>query len=342
MTAFGSVRDLRIDDSTGDNFKLLDYHVIHLMISEEPVVSVITPSYNRKDRILDAIRSVDAQTYDNLEHIIVDDASDTPVEEIVSRSQIDTSHELIIERHPVNRGAQAARNTGIESAIGEYIAFLDDDDRWYPTKIQRQVNKAVSTGAGMVYTGVEQKRDNRVFATQIPTIEGRITRELLSGTPIKSTSTILVKSDVFDQVGRFDTGLKNHQDWEFYIRASTVAEFRGVQEVLVTRHHHQDSQISSDYEGKLKESVPIMKEKHGDLARSYGVENQFYAVLESTLGATAIEAGNYQAARKHYLKSLKLSPSKVALIRLLALCGGGTSYRFSRRIKRSIANTISE
>lgn len=297
----------------------------------EPLVSVVTPTYDRPQFLLSAVETIQKQTYEQIDHIIVDDHSPIPASDIVPNDDPG----ITIYRHDTNKGANAARNTGIEVASGEYIAFLDDDDKWKPTKIERQVNTAKRTGAGAVYTGVEQELNGEIFATQTPDLNGEITKDLLSGAPLNSTSTVMFRADVFNQAGTFDEELPINQDWEFYIRASTVTDFAAIPEPLVTRHHH-DSQISDDYVGKRDVTVPRMLEKHLDLASSYGVDQEFKAVLQFSLGATAVRSEHWSAARHHYFRSLLLSPSATVLSRLLALSLGRWSYIPAQKIRRAL------
>ncbi|WP_083861983.1 glycosyltransferase family 2 protein [Halogeometricum pallidum] len=299
-------------------------------MGRSPAVSVVTPSYNRPARVVDAVKSVKAQTYADIEHIVVDDCSEESVADVLARSEVATD-DIIIRRHAENQGTMAARNTGIGAASGEYIAFLDDDDEWHPEKIKRQVERARESGAAVIYTGVRQVADGETLSVEIPEVEGQITKDLLTGNPIKSTSTVMVRADIFDEVDGFDRRLTNLDDWEFYIRASTVAEFAGVHDALVTRHHH-DAQISLDYEGARDVDVPLMKQKHGYLAETYGVKEPFYGVLEQALGSKAITVGDYRAARKHYTTALRLTHSKTSIIRLMALSGGKYTYSPAQRL----------
>ena len=115
-----------------------------------PLVSVIIPTHNRADLVPLAIQSVLQQTYTNLECIVVDDASTDNTEETV-RTIID--ERIIYLRHENNKHASAARNTGIKYARGEFIAFLDDDDEWLPTKLEKQVPFLLNLHekVGMIY-----------------------------------------------------------------------------------------------------------------------------------------------------------------------------------------------
>ncbi|WP_318568846.1 glycosyltransferase [Salinigranum marinum] len=281
----------------------------------------MTPTYNRGRFLPTAINSVKEQTYKNIEHIVVDDASDEPASRFVDENEI-----VRIIRHDENQGANAARNTGIEHSNGKYIAFLDDDDEWSPTKIEQQVRRALETDAGVVYTGIQQKQDGKVYKTLIPDIEGDITKKLLIGAPLPSTSVIMVRTEVFNDVGMFDEKLPNHQDWELYIRASKIYHFAAVTEALVTRYHHTE-QISDDYIGKRDVTVPEMISKHGDLAIRYNVRDEFEAMLELTLGETALRTGRFSEAHQHYRRSAILNPNVASISRTLATVFGKWSYR---------------
>lgn len=301
-----------------------------------PLVSVVTPSYNRPKAVERAVGTVSRQTYPAIQHIIVDDLSETPVSDVVNADHVH------IHRHDENQGANAARNTGIEIADGEFIAFLDDDDEWTTDKIERQVERAEQTDAGVVYTGVKQVDDGDSFAVQTPAVEGEITRQLLTETPVKTFSSVMVRSDVFDSVGLLDERLPNWQDWEFYLRASLETEFAGISEPLTSRHHDSDGHLTADYEGKRDVSAQIIREKYTSLAEEYGVVDAFNARIERALGAAAINARQYRAARGHYLRSMRIDPTIDSLIRFAALIGGGYTYQTTVNIRRKIASEIAQ
>src|SRR5215469_600238 len=101
----------------------------------KPRVSVVIPLFNRARTIERALASVQRQSFSDLEIVVVDDASsDGGADKIAGLDP-----RLRILRHPANRGAAAARNTGINAARGEYVAFLDSDDEWLPAKLTTQL-----------------------------------------------------------------------------------------------------------------------------------------------------------------------------------------------------------
>ena len=116
-----------------------------------PAVSVIIPTYNRAEFLRLAITSVLNQTFQDFEIIVVDDASEDHTHEVMNNLN---DKRIKYIRHEVNKRVSAARNTGVLHSSGDYIAFLDDDDEWLPSKLQRQVallEDSTSTCGG-VYT----------------------------------------------------------------------------------------------------------------------------------------------------------------------------------------------
>ena len=113
------------------------------MSEHDITVSAIIPTYNRANIVIRAIQSVLNQTYQNFELLVIDDGSQDNTEEIVTGIH---DNRIKYIRHEKNKGVAAARNTGIEAAKGEFIAFLDSDDEWLPNKLKRiRVRISLST-----------------------------------------------------------------------------------------------------------------------------------------------------------------------------------------------------
>lgn len=121
------------------------------MDQERPTVSVILPTYNRAHLLERAIQSVLDQTYPDFEIIVVDDAS---IDNTVNIIKGIINERIRYIRHEKNKGAAAARNTGIKLAKGKYIAFQDSDDEWLRDKLEKQIKifETVSPEVGVVYT----------------------------------------------------------------------------------------------------------------------------------------------------------------------------------------------
>ena len=190
-------------------------------MEQQPLVSVIIPTYSRPDNIVRAINSVLAQTYKNIEIIVVDDNGEgTPHQietEKVLREYIDNDKITYI-KHEVNKNGSAARNTGFRLSCGEYINFLDDDDVFAPTKIEKQVARLEKDEKfdACYCNSLIQGRHRKIITHNLK--EGDLTLEVLTGKNNFNTSTILFKRKALFNIGGWDESFRRHQDWELMIR----------------------------------------------------------------------------------------------------------------------------
>jgi len=197
-----------------------------------PTVSVIIPTYNRADVLPRSIDSALDQTLSDVEVIVVDDASDDDTESVVN--EYDDSRVTFLE-HETNRGGSAARNTGIGVATGDYIALLDSDDVWAPTKLEQQVETLEQRSdewvAAYCGTTIVNGEDAAPKWERIKSLlGGHSSREGLEGGEelvkevlmenlhTSAGSTLIVESDVVDRIDGFDESFDRYQDTEFLIR----------------------------------------------------------------------------------------------------------------------------
>lgn len=209
------------------------------------LVSVIIPTYNRVDLILRAIASVVAQSYQNLEIIIVDDASVEDLEQAIAK--IDDPR-LKFFRHATNLGGSAARNTGINQAQGQYVAFLDSDDVWLPDKLQRQLEGIASLEQedNLVCYGKFQSSPQVFYAQSVFPKRGKLPQEtvtdyLWAGLGEMLTSTLLISRNLALKT-QFTPGLIKHQDLDFVIRLEQQgAKFIFIPHILAIWHNESRS-----------------------------------------------------------------------------------------------------
>ena len=181
-------------------------------------VSVVIPSYNRADRIAGAIASAARQELRPLEIIVVDDGS-TDRTDAARLEAIDERVRVI--RHPVNRGSAAARNTGMDVAAGEWIAFLDADDRWLPGKLARQMSGLAEVGApafacsNVTFDGGPAA--GKPYNHRPPRPGEDLSRYFLKDGCTFQTSTLVVPAELARRI-RFDPRLSLHEDWDFMLR----------------------------------------------------------------------------------------------------------------------------
>lgn len=317
-------------------------HRTDLHLDEEtcPLVSVVIPTYNRNEKVPEAVESVVEQTYPNIELFVVDDGSPTPVSETLSDISFDRLSSVTFIRHGENRGANVARNNGIRASRGEYIAFLDDDDRWDETKIGRQV-KAFETSdpeVGVVYTGMQAESPEGTTVTT-PTARGDVLEDLLTGESFGQFSSVMVRSDVIDAAGLPDERFPAWQDREWFFRLAQHCHFEPVPETLTYRQIGLPDRITKQFEQRRDCAYPLFVEKHYDLAREHGryYARTFLASLRTNLACSAVRANQYGQARKYFVLAFLSNPLyRPVHARLLASLGGKWTYRPATFLRRKV------
>ncbi|GKZ16325.1 glycosyltransferase family 2 protein [Haladaptatus sp. T7] len=268
-----------------------------------PTVSVIVPTYNRADAIPRTIESVLSQTLEDLELIIVDDASQDDTEEVVTSYDDDR---IQFVQHEENQGASAARNTGIERAEGEYMAFLDSDDVWLPTKLEKQVLTlelrsdewvAAYCKAETVHPDGQNplvKAVTQLISRRNKTEGAEGGKELIGPTlsddlHTSAGSTLIVESDIVREIDGFDESFSRFQDPEFLIRVLKHGKLACVNETLLLRYEtgsppadsvakadeHFRRTFSEEVERLEQQGIDVTGAHHYILARHYLDEGQF-------------------------------------------------------------------
>ncbi len=219
-----------------------------------PLVSVVVPAYNAEAFIADALHSVLAQNYGAIEILLVDDGSTDGTSEVVRALAPDIR---IIRQE--NGGVASARNTGLKAAKGDFICFLDADDGWFPGKVSAQADYLLKhPDVGLVYHAWrvwEPDDDGGYPALDVPKVtdehaivqneSGAIYSRLLLDC-IVHTSTVMVRREVIEQVGFFDTQLTVGEDYDYWLRISRICRidklagvysyYRASVEGSLTRH----------------------------------------------------------------------------------------------------------
>jgi len=295
-------------------------------------VSVIIPAYDRPDMLQEAIVSVLDQTYDDFEVVVVDDGSPEPLEPVVE--QFDDNR---IEYHRLeeNQGANVARNTGIEKSSGDYLAFLDDDDRWKPTKLEDQVvilDK--KPDIGLVYTGQEfVDSDETTTKTKTPDGGGDVKRYLLKGGYVGGFSCVMLRRELVCTVGKPDPELPILQDTEWWLRLSRETLFFAIEKPLVVRRIGDHDQIGDDYEQLRNIAYPKVYNEHKQMAASEGLVYKFLfkSYFLNYIGRTALSKGRSNEARVYLLKSLMYNPFSLDTILRFVISLMGSRMYFAIR-----------
>jgi glycosyltransferase involved in cell wall biosynthesis len=185
-----------------------------------PLVTVVTPAYNIAKYIGEAVDSVLRQTLYDFEYLVIDDGSVDETADIIKAHAGDDPRFRLVEGE--NRGPSAARNVGIREARGEYIAFLDGDDRWHPKFLERQLRliRSLPPEVGAVFCRSRLMLENGTPIFFQWNRAGRYDYDdfLVSSNPARNTSSLLVRKSCFTEVGVFDEEMRYCEDLDMWLR----------------------------------------------------------------------------------------------------------------------------
>lgn len=290
-------------------------------IENKSLVSVIIPTYSRPENLCRAIDSVLAQSYKNIEIIVVDDNGigtkfQKETEKILKLYEEKES--IIYIKHDVNRNGSAARNTGLWACNGEYVNFLDDDDVFEPYKIELQLKRLkMLPNVDACYCNSILIGKHRKIVTR-NTKEGDLTIDLLTGKAFFNTSTILFKKQSLVDINGWDERFKRHQDWELMVRffrnhSICIAQ---TDNPLLTKIDTFNT-IYLNPEKSVEYRQFFLDELKGDIIAS-GHERQILRWQMEDLSMTMMSHGGKRLGRKFFLKIFKYGyPSFVAFIKYI-------------------------
>jgi glycosyltransferase involved in cell wall biosynthesis len=271
--------------------------------------------------------------------VVVGSPKTPDVAEVVHRADVHSAKFI-------DAGAESpgtARNTGIERASGEFLAYLDDDETWDEDKITRQIDRLSSTGAGVCHTGVRKVGPNgELRAVSKPTVEGKATKTLLTNPPYGAISAMILRRDLAQIVNGFDEDFTLLEENDFNIRVAEHTTFCTVSEPLVTRYIEGHQQTTDDLEQTLLDSDRLIQ-KHRELAREFGtkVEQQMIARVKSGAGKTAANQGRYLTAARLFWNAINQDPRNPSNFLYFGLVAGGpVTYKTAQYTKRTIIRII--
>lgn len=278
-----------------------------------PLVSVVIPTYNRESSIKDSLESVLRQTFTDFEVVVVDDCSDDDTLSVLAEIK---DPRVRVLRHSANRGAGAARNTGVRAAQGTFVAFQDSDDEWLPRKLEKQLlalerfdATAIGVYCGMIVlltplcaNGDSVALQYRPFLKDFP-MEGDLKTSLLRGLSLISTQTFVVRRDAFLECGGFDETLKALQDWDCVIRVADYGPIAFVPEPLVIQRFSPNSLTHSAPNRVQAMRTILEKYRHEFGALPTALSGHYYR-----LAGGYRRLGEFSHAQTFFLQSLKLDP----------------------------------
>jgi glycosyltransferase involved in cell wall biosynthesis len=205
-------------------------------------ISVVVPVYNRWHLLPRALESVQNQTYPSDEILVVDDGSD----QTVSTDLLESFPDVQFFRQE-NKGVASARNLGIKKASGDWIALLDSDDEWEPTKLEKQLAflkkfpefRVIHTGERWI------RNENEVSPPAYLDKSNHLLWERSLSHCLICPSSVLLHCSIFETVGLFDEKLTVCEDYDFWLRLLLQEEVGLVDEKLVIKHGGHDDQLST-------------------------------------------------------------------------------------------------
>lgn len=276
--------------------------------SDEPLITVITPTYNRAQFILDAVQSVVDQDYGNIQHIIVDDGSSDNTKDLINKFIDD---DVLEYYHQRNQGQSTARNVALSKAKGEYVCFLDSDNVWLPGKLREQVNYLthhpdIDIVYGDKITIDEQGEEiNRFNMTRY---SGYIAPQMLKDNCV-SMNTAMVRRRCFDELGVMSGKRKVADDYDLWLRFSSKYKFFYIPKYFA-KYRVMKDQISSDKRSRFETNEQIIhdflrefpdvvtsRQARDGLSTFYARKARYYA-----------SSGNRNTAFRSIFRSLRYKP----------------------------------
>lgn len=233
------------------------------MVDKQPLVSVIMPAYNSEKYIGKSIESVLAQDYQAFELLIIDDGSKDSTKNIAEQYAERDARIRVFSQ--CNQGVSAARNKGLETAVGKYVAFLDSDDLWDADTISTMAAAAENTSSGLICAGMDIiNADGTREIGNHQYIDGELLDFVTDNNEIRfffGVGSVIIRREILERYHiRFDAGIAIMEDIGFYIKLFTVTSLKAVPRVMAHYCKHDDSATTAEYNpAKWQGSVEIFR-----------------------------------------------------------------------------------
>ncbi len=305
------------------------------MSTENQNIAVIIPTYNRSGRIGECIHSVLSQTVRLYEIIVVDDGSDDDTKVVLDQfgSNIKVIH------HKIRQGAQAARNSGLNSVTSEWITFLDSDDEWLPNKIERQMQELEKIKFDpwtVIHCDCfiinQSEPEERVW--ELPFTQGPNVLKLLLTRPAPMFQGILTSQKAMDKIGALDIKLPSYQEWDTSIQLAKFCQFIHIREPLFKYALHNDETISKNLKNSVSGYQRIIMKHRSEILQLCGhnifnqhiINNAIQSMnakkfdIAKDILSSAIQV-NWKVLILKILNFLHIRPFRLLRIRTLQLRG---------------------
>jgi len=277
------------------------------------LVSVVMPAYNADVYIGEALESVFSQSYEAVEAIVVNDGSTDNTLKIVMEYREKYRDRLVVISQP-NSGQTRAKNRGLKEAKGDFVAFLDSDDKWAPEKIEKQVElMEFRPELGLCYTKawkIDELGNTFDYISPSPLLRGKCFEHLVLRNNIVASS-VMVRRLVFEDVGYYDATLSAAENWDLWTRISKKYEIDYIDEPLTFYRVHSEN-MSKNFQ-KMYQARMYFINKHlpADSSDQWilGMRKKALFYAHVSFGKNYFEQPAFQKARKELLKAVRLYPT---------------------------------
>lgn len=312
-----------------------------------PLFSIITPTFRRPELLKRNIKSVREQTFKNYEHIIVDDGNDSATAELIRELSDD---KITFIRHETSKGAAGSYNTGIQRSRGQLILFLDDDDEYMPSFLEK-MHSAFSTAGkdtGFIWSGIARIKDEpgaeKLICNLVwPEVFKAEDRGFAAATSISNGFGVCVRRECIEAIGMYDEKMEVGEDTDFMFRLAQKYNYRTIPEVLVRVHQHNLHQLTSagNSQARIKGKELIL-DRYKDvlLQRPVSFSAHYYGYA-----ALCYSSGEKAKGRKAMFAIIKMKPFRlltyadlISLELFEATIGNTAAGKMLKRTIRKLAN----
>jgi len=278
-----------------------------------PLLSIVIPAYNVAPYVRAAIDSALAQSYRNIEVIVVNDGSTDDTPKILACAVTETGDprlRIVMRR---NGGLSATRNTGIETSSGQFIGFLDADDIWLPEKAQKQMTLMLNDPSiGISFSASEYLREDGTRTASVLSVD-RLRpslHDMIRRNHVGNGSTAIIRRACFEFAGTFREELRSCEDYEMWCRILQLTEFRAVGLIEpLTLYRLREGSLTSNIKGFLQSAdlaISLMRETMGNVPSS--VMRAGHAGHYRIAAYRAVRAGNPAIAWRLLRQTLSIWP----------------------------------